>query len=112
MNETHPVTPLAAVPDDVVEAYVEELVQEDPGQFASCCSGTHVDWVEYGSTTVPMPAAICECVFEGAQARVEEDITSGELVLTTAGRLVPNTTDVPLKDIVTSADTQSGGMNV
>ena len=105
----YPRTPRDLVPDDVVEAYVEELVQDDPGEYATCCDSTKTHWVEYGATTVPLPSFICGCAYEGAEAQVEEDIVSGELVLTTAGRLVFWTTALPLKDVVTSADRPTGG---
>lgn len=101
-----PTTPLDQVPEQALEDAVEKAAQDDPEAYARCCSGlVPGDWVPYGSTQAQLPSTICDCVYEGARAHVEEQIQEGELVLTTSGQLV-EAAGVPLKSIVTPADVQ------
>lgn len=70
------------VTEDMIEKKVGKLVDADDGELASCRScrgtGTIIDIVPYGSTTAELKSG-CECVWENAWAKVEQDIKDGEL---------------------------------
>ena len=108
-------TPLEMVPGDVIEAYLDGLLDQPELPFKAGCSGCRGgeaagDWVPYGSTHVQLPTTWCDCVLERGFEHVEKLITAGELVLTTDGRLLDNLTTLPLKEIVTGADTPRKGL--